>query len=111
MLFCIYFCFKNNFIKTIVLIYGIVLLSYNVYINNYINKAINTYNISYINEYINKYSIVKAKKQRVPSIKSTLNKYKTELKSLIKECNKLSNTKIIVKMIKSQLVKIKKMIK
>ena len=56
MLFCIYFCFKNNFIKTIVLIYGIVLLSYNVYINNYINKAINTYNISYINEYINKFN-------------------------------------------------------
>lgn len=57
MLFCIYFCFKNNFIKTIVLIYGILLLSYNVYINNYINKAINTYNISYINEYINEYII------------------------------------------------------
>ena len=67
--------------------------------------------IEIFNEYINKYSKVKVKKQRKPSIKSTIAKYKTELKGLIRECNKLSNTKLVVKMIKSQLVKIKKLTK
>jgi DNA polymerase elongation subunit (family B) len=60
-------------------------------------------------EFITKYSVAKKKKSRSASKKSIKIKYKNDIKVLIKSCNTLKNTKLMVKIIKDNLKLLKKM--